>query len=240
MVGADSPKRSVIPLNDAVETVCHAALKYNLHKERVQGTRFDKKKTGFFQSLDEMVARGVKVDIGIPHELWGSPTAESRELQLQCERLIEDHEDKIEQWYFDEFGTTSLEDYLCKGHLLKEEDQTCFLEVIEKTEDKKTEPEEEEELEEDEEEEEEEIEESKTEETVAATVETVQAEVETVEAATETVEAAGEPSADTTAAAGDLAEEDGTVEDDDVVVSGDLDYDEEVGEYVHEEYKDEL
>lgn len=168
-------KRSEIALIDALEQVCDITLQYNLHKDRIQGTRFDKKKTSFFQSMDELVGRGVKVDIGIPHELWGSPTAESRLLQLRCEQILEKYEKPITQWYFNEYGKTSLEDYLCKNLMLKEADQTCFLDVIEKQtetpeETEKADEEEEEELEVEEVEEEEEREVEEVEEIEETTV----------------------------------------------------------------------
>ena len=34
------------------------------------------------------MAKGVKVDIGIPHELWNKPSAEVTQLKTQCEQLL--------------------------------------------------------------------------------------------------------------------------------------------------------
>ena len=46
------------------------------------------------------MAKGVKVDLGIPHELWDKPSAEVTQLKSQCEVMLERHEEDIEDWYF--------------------------------------------------------------------------------------------------------------------------------------------
>lgn len=131
MIGKDTIKKSVIPLHDAAEIVCERALKYHLRKDRVQGTKFDTKRGGIFDTLADLMASGVNVDIGYPQEMWNSPSADARQLQLRCENILEEYEDEIEEWYFKEHGSTSLADVLCKNNILKDGDQSCFLEVIE-------------------------------------------------------------------------------------------------------------
>ena len=68
-----------------METVCGRLLEYNIHKERKDWTRFARGKSETFQALDGLVAKGVKVDIGIPNELWHKPSAEITHLKNQCE-----------------------------------------------------------------------------------------------------------------------------------------------------------
>ncbi len=36
----------------------------------------------FFRTLEGLVSKGVKVDLGIPHELWDKPSAEITQLWL--------------------------------------------------------------------------------------------------------------------------------------------------------------
>jgi len=43
--------------------------------------------------------KGVKVDLGIPYELWDKPSVEITTLKTQCEELLEYHEADIEDWY---------------------------------------------------------------------------------------------------------------------------------------------
>ena len=92
---------------------------YNIHKERDDWTRFARGQSETFQTLEGLVSpdwkrnchfiflmyhlqvdKGVKVDIGIPHELWKKPSAEVTNLKTQCESLMEEHEEDIEDWYF--------------------------------------------------------------------------------------------------------------------------------------------
>merc|ERR1711915_110282 len=68
-------------------------------KETKDSTRFAKGQSETFSTLEGLVAKGVKVDIGIPHELWNKPSAEVTQLKTQCETLIERHEEDIEEWY---------------------------------------------------------------------------------------------------------------------------------------------
>ena len=68
-----------------MESVCERLLEYNIHKERKDWTRFARGKSETFQALDGLVAKGVKVDIGIPNELWHKPSAEITHLKTQCE-----------------------------------------------------------------------------------------------------------------------------------------------------------
>ena len=52
------------------------------------------------RTLEGLVSKGVKVDLGIPHELWDKPSAEITQLKTQCEALLENYEEDIEDWYF--------------------------------------------------------------------------------------------------------------------------------------------
>ena len=75
-----------------METVCGRLLEYNIHKERKDWTRFARGKSETFQALDGLVAKGVKVDIGIPNELWHKPSAEITHLKNQCEVRNENYD----------------------------------------------------------------------------------------------------------------------------------------------------
>merc|ERR1712226_883919 len=108
--------------------------------ERKDSTRFAKGQSETFSTLEGLVAKGVKVDIGIPHELWNKPSAEVTQLKTQCETLLERHEEDIEDWYFDKQGEVrfsylhpshfnlqvSFEDYVCRNKALKEGDDECL------------------------------------------------------------------------------------------------------------------
>jgi len=118
---------SELRLIETLDQVCEKLLEYNIHKERKDVTRFARGTSQTFQALDGLVAKGVKVDIGIPNELWHKPSAEITDLKTKCEDLLEKHEEDIEDWYFNHQGEgVSLENHLCSDKALKGKDQSCL------------------------------------------------------------------------------------------------------------------
>merc|ERR1719410_204504 len=118
--------KSELRLIETRDSVCEKLLEYNIHKERKDVTRFARGTSETFQALDNLVAKGVKVDIGIPNELWHKPSAEIIDLKTKCEDLLERHEEDIEDWYFKQQESTSLENYLCTERALNGKDQACL------------------------------------------------------------------------------------------------------------------
>merc|ERR1711976_168721 len=112
-----------------VKGVCERMLEYNMHKERAGSLRFSKGESQTMGTLKGLVDRGVKVDLGIPLDLWDEPSAEVTQMKKQCEVILETYEEDIEEWYFDKenFGK-SLQDYLCQGKVLKGKDLDCLKE----------------------------------------------------------------------------------------------------------------
>lgn len=127
-------KRSELRLIESLENVCDRVLQYNLHKERKDSTRFSKGMSQTFKTLHGLVDKGVKVELGIPYELWDTPSAEVSKLKTQCETLLERHESDIEHWYFNEQEKeTRLIKYLCEDIVLKNDDQSCLYEIADET-----------------------------------------------------------------------------------------------------------
>lgn len=118
-------KKSELRLVESLDGLCERILKYNIHKERTDSTRFAKGMSQTFQTLHGLVNKGVKVELGIPYELWDKPSVEITNMKTQCEDLLETYESDIEQWYFND-QAESLRSYLCKGRALKDSDQTCL------------------------------------------------------------------------------------------------------------------
>merc|ERR1712142_1422495 len=119
---------SELRLIETLDGICDQILKYNIHKERKDSTRFAKGQSETFSTLEGLVAKGVKVDIGIPHELWNKPSAEVTQLKTQCESMLERHEEDIEEWYFELQEKLSFEDYVCRKKALKKGDTKCLTE----------------------------------------------------------------------------------------------------------------
>merc|ERR1719228_2122059 len=122
---------SELRLIETMEGICDRILAYNIHKERKDSTRFAKGQSETFQTLEGLVAKGVKVDIGIPHELWNKPSAEVTQLKTQCESLVERHEEDIEDWYFNHQDKYSFTEYVCSMKALNGED-SCLSEKVKK------------------------------------------------------------------------------------------------------------
>jgi len=117
---------SELRLIETLEGLCEKLLEYNIHKERTDVTRFARGTSQTFKALDGLVAKGVKVDIGIPNELWHKPSAEITDLKTKCEDLLERHEEDIEDWYFKHQSVVSLEQHLCVKRALVGKDQSCL------------------------------------------------------------------------------------------------------------------
>uniref|UniRef100_A0A182MI88 DUF3456 domain-containing protein n=1 Tax=Anopheles culicifacies TaxID=139723 RepID=A0A182MI88_9DIPT len=124
-------RRSELRLLETLENVCERILQYNIHKERKDSTRFAKGMSQTFQTLHGLVNKGVKVDLGIPYELWDKPSAEITQMKTQCETLIEGYEDVIEKWYFEKQEQKPLIEYLCVDHVLKNKNHKCLYEQLE-------------------------------------------------------------------------------------------------------------
>ncbi|XP_055536047.1 protein canopy homolog 4 [Wyeomyia smithii] len=123
-------RRSELRLLESMENVCDRILEYNIHKERQDSTRFAKGMSQTFQTLHGLVDKGVKVDLGIPFELWDKPSAEITQMKTQCETMLENFETVIEQWYFDKQGEISLVKFLCENEVLKGRNSECLYETL--------------------------------------------------------------------------------------------------------------
>ncbi|XP_029382447.1 protein canopy homolog 3 [Echeneis naucrates] len=110
---------------EVVENVCQRLLEYNLHKERSGSNRFAKGMSETFSTLHGLVNKGVNVVMDIPYELWNETSAEVADLKKQCDVLVEQYEDVIEEWYKGN-QEEDLTTYLCEKHVLKGQDKACL------------------------------------------------------------------------------------------------------------------
>ncbi|CAG9782798.1 unnamed protein product [Diatraea saccharalis] len=123
-------QKSELRLIESLEGVCDKILEYNIHKERQDSTRFAKGMSQTFKTLHGLVDKGVKVDLGIPYELWDKPSAEITNMKSQCESLLEENEGAVEDWYWNHQGDTDLKIHLCTKHALKGADDSCLYENL--------------------------------------------------------------------------------------------------------------
>ncbi|XP_046661012.1 protein canopy 4-like [Homalodisca vitripennis] len=124
-------KKSELRLVESLENICDKILEYNIHKEREDSTRFARGMSQTFKTLHGLVDKGVKVDLGIPLELWDKPSVEITKMKTQCELLLEDYESEIEDWYWKHQEEENLQSYLCTQRYLKNSDQSCLTEGVE-------------------------------------------------------------------------------------------------------------
>lgn len=115
-------------LVDALEGQCSRMLEYKLHKEKTGVLRFSKDESSTMKELHKLVDRGVKVDLGMPYEMWNKPSAEVASLKQQCELILEEYESAIERWYHSP-EKSSLQKYLCEDRVLRGIDATCLRKV---------------------------------------------------------------------------------------------------------------
>ncbi|XP_042370502.1 protein canopy 4-like, partial [Plectropomus leopardus] len=79
-------------------------------------------------TLKNLVHKGVKVDLGLPYELWDEPSVEVSDMKKQCETMLEQYEEVVEDWYF-HHQDQRLETFLCETHVLKTSEQECIKET---------------------------------------------------------------------------------------------------------------
>ncbi|KOB74389.1 Protein canopy 4 [Operophtera brumata] len=123
-------EKSELRLIESLEGVCEKILEYNIHKERSDSTRFAKGMSETFRTLHGLVDKGVKVDLGIPLELWDKPSAEITNMKTQCESLLEENEEAIEDWYWHHQDNAALMIHLCTKNALKGTDDSCLHETL--------------------------------------------------------------------------------------------------------------
>ncbi|XP_040839328.1 protein canopy homolog 3 isoform X1 [Ochotona curzoniae] len=114
-------------LIEVTETICKRLLDYSLHKERSGSNRFAKGMSETFETLHNLVHKGVKVVMDIPYELWNETSAEVADLKKQCDVLVEEFEEVIEDWYRNH-QEEDLTEFLCANHVLKGKDTSCLAE----------------------------------------------------------------------------------------------------------------
>ncbi|VDK70947.1 unnamed protein product [Onchocerca ochengi] len=110
---------------EALEGTCKRMLQYKLHKEKSDISRFAKEESSTMKALNELRSKGVKVELGMPYEMWDSPSVEIVTLKQNCETLLEHYEDDLEQWYHIQ-DRPLLEEYLCKKRILKRTERGCM------------------------------------------------------------------------------------------------------------------
>ena len=128
---------SELRLVESLDGICDRLLDYNIHKERKDSTRFAKGMSTTFKVLHDLVDKGVKVELGIPEDLWDKPSAEVTNLKMQCENLLEKHEADIEDWYF-HHQDIPLKEFLCVQKALHKGDTGCLDETLAEQEERKS------------------------------------------------------------------------------------------------------
>ncbi|XP_026864539.1 protein canopy 4 isoform X2 [Electrophorus electricus] len=115
-------------LTEAMDNICEGILQYSVHAERPGSLRYAKGTSQTMSTLKNLVNKGVKVDLGIPYELWDEPSVEVADMKRQCETMLEEYEEVVEDWYFNH-QEERLEKFLCETHILKNSDSECLKET---------------------------------------------------------------------------------------------------------------
>uniref|UniRef100_A0A3Q1CVT5 DUF3456 domain-containing protein n=1 Tax=Amphiprion ocellaris TaxID=80972 RepID=A0A3Q1CVT5_AMPOC len=113
-------------LTEAVDNICERILQYSVHAERPGSLRYAKGASQTMTTLKNLVHKGVKVDLGMPYELWDEPSVEVSDMKKQCETMLEEYEEVVEDWYF-HHQDLRLENFLCENHVLKTSELTEWL-----------------------------------------------------------------------------------------------------------------
>nr|XP_015196120.1 PREDICTED: protein canopy homolog 4 [Lepisosteus oculatus] len=113
-------------LAEAIDNICQGILEYNVHAERPGSLRYAKGTSETMMTLKNLVNKGVKVELGLPYELWDEPSVEVSDMKKQT--MLEQYEDVVEDWYF-HHQDQRLETFLCEKRVLKGSDMGCLKEM---------------------------------------------------------------------------------------------------------------
>ncbi|VDD92740.1 unnamed protein product, partial [Enterobius vermicularis] len=118
-------KRDELTLIEILDKFCDVILQYKVHKEKQGLDRFQKAESQTMKTLHKLKDRGVKVELGIPYDLWDQPSAEVVFLKQQCDLILEEYENAIERWYYLK-QRSALQQFLCEERVLKGKDASCI------------------------------------------------------------------------------------------------------------------
>lgn len=114
-------------LAEALDNICEGILEYSVHAERPGSLRYAKGTSETMATLKNLVHKGVKVELGIPYELWDEPSVEVSDMKKQCETMLEQYEEVVEGWYL-HHQDQRLESFLCEKHVLQGTELECLRE----------------------------------------------------------------------------------------------------------------
>uniref|UniRef100_A0A1I7XGW4 DUF3456 domain-containing protein n=1 Tax=Heterorhabditis bacteriophora TaxID=37862 RepID=A0A1I7XGW4_HETBA len=91
--------KTEIAFIELTEGICSTMLSYKIHNDRTGLARFSKEESQTMKTLKQLKKRGVKVNLGVPYDMWDQPAAEVTYLKQLCEYIMSEYEDEIEQWF---------------------------------------------------------------------------------------------------------------------------------------------
>ncbi|ULT85070.1 hypothetical protein L3Y34_013632 [Caenorhabditis briggsae] len=119
---------------DLTEKICEGFNEFKIHKEKSGLERFSRAPSKTIEALKEMRNKGVKVELGMPYEMWDQPPAEIIALRQGCESILEDYEDLIEEWFLQKLHLKHLLNQLCSQNYIKRGDRSCYADIVEEKE----------------------------------------------------------------------------------------------------------
>ncbi|KRY23701.1 Endoplasmic reticulum-Golgi intermediate compartment protein 3 [Trichinella patagoniensis] len=125
--GTKKYRDSELRFIETMENLCDRLLDYNLHKEHKNSLRFARGQSETMKTLHGLVNRGVQVELGLPYELWDSPSVEVTRMKQDCETMLENNEEAIERWYYAK-QKEPLRHYLCENRVLNSDERECLYE----------------------------------------------------------------------------------------------------------------
>ncbi|XP_014668160.1 PREDICTED: protein canopy homolog 4-like [Priapulus caudatus] len=121
--------KSETRLIEVLDEVCDQVLLYKVHAERQGSLRYAKGESETMRTLKGLKAKGVKVELGIPDEMWDSPHAEISQVKKMCELMREEYEEDIENWFF-YHDDEPLTKFLCSQKVLSKDEDGCLSETL--------------------------------------------------------------------------------------------------------------
>lgn len=147
-IGKDKPKQkkkystSEVRLIEIVEGVCRRIRAYKVRHEFDENSslRYQREESETMKEIKNLRKRGVEVRAGLDWQAYDRDVPdEVAKLQRKCDAIVEDYEEVINNWFFEnadthlEKGNTdkSFLDYVCRERILSRSEHWCLEEPYE-------------------------------------------------------------------------------------------------------------
>ncbi|EDV19418.1 uncharacterized protein TRIADDRAFT_33595 [Trichoplax adhaerens] len=111
---------------EILDNACENILKYRVHADKKE--RYLKGTSTTMNTLFGLKKRGVKVELGVPDEMWDDIPAEVSKMKRKCDAFREEFEDELMEWFL-HYQKEDLMEWLCRMRALRPDQHGSYLQL---------------------------------------------------------------------------------------------------------------